>query len=156
MPTVFLAATVTRCASLCPCTSALGESTRNSSAGSEKLFPSSNVTVRMRLSLSSLSSVGQESAMVTPHISAELDIALDHMVEPGTGGRQHHLHLQFALAAEVFLAHHALDLLLRSDAHLLKIFTERHVEPMFIHPWPPGTLHPMLWKARSTYRSTYI
>src|SRR5262245_55791728 len=144
--TFFLPATVTRCASLWPCTSALGESTRSSSAGSAKLSPSSKLTVSTRLSLSSLSSVGQLLAIATP-LSAEVDIALDHVIEPGTLRGKHHLHFQFALAAEFFLAHHAFDLLLGGDADLLERLPERHIEPLLIHAWPPEASCPVLWNS---------
>src|SRR5262245_59049674 len=121
MPTFFLPATVTRCSGLWPCTSALGESTRSSSAGIVKLFPSSKVTVRTRLSLSSLSSVGQGSAMgIPPRRLTEVYVAFDHVVEAGAHGGQHHLHLELAPAAEALIAHHPLDLLLRGHPHLFQ------------------------------------
>src|SRR3990172_5268974 len=138
--TFFLPATVTRCASLWPCTWGLGESTRRNSAGRAKLCPSSKATVSTRLSLSSRSSVGHASAIglcLSPRVSTQVDLALDLMVEAGALAGQDHLDLKLPLSGQAFLAHHALDGLLRGDAHLLQILTHRHVESLLVHPWPP-------------------
>src|SRR3990172_2929067 len=136
MPTFFLPPTVTRCASLWPCTSALGDSTRRSSAGSAKLRPSSKITVRTRLSLSTLSSVGHASAIglsLSLRVSTQIDLALDLVFEARALAGQDHLDLKLPLAAEPFLAHHLLYGLLRGDPHLLQIFPHRHVESLLVH-----------------------
>jgi hypothetical protein len=72
--------------------------------------------------------------------SAEIDFAVHHMVKAGAARGQHHLDLELALAAQVFLAHHALDLLLGGDANLLQEFPHRHVEFVLVHPWSPWVL----------------
>src|SRR5262245_55667597 len=143
MPTDFLPATVTRCSALWPCTSALGDRTRKNSADSAKLLPSSKVTVRTRRSLSSRSSVGHGSAIACTG-SAEVDRAVDHMLELGALGREHHLHLELALAAEAFLADHLLDGLLGGHAHFFQVFAHRHIKALFVHARSPMAFGPML------------
>src|SRR5215470_3334679 len=55
------------------------------------------------------------------------------MREPDRIRGQHYPHLERSLPAQAFLAHLALDLLLRGDADLLQELADRHVEVVFVH-----------------------
>src|SRR5262245_6739253 len=55
------------------------------------------------------------------------------MAQAGSGGGQHHRHLEAPLASELLLAHDALDLALRGDAHLLEETAQREIEAFLVH-----------------------
>src|SRR4029077_19379221 len=126
-----LPGTVTRSCELWPCTSALGLITRNNSAGTLKLAPSSKLTASSLRSLSTLSSVGQESLFTIG--LAEIDLAFDDVTQPGTLPGQHHLDLELPLTTQALLAHHPLDCLLGGDSYLLQELPHRHIEALLVH-----------------------